>query len=445
MSRSPNILYLHSHDSGRFIQPYGFPVQTPHLQRFAEESVLFRQAFSVAPTCSPSRAALLTGRYPHNCGVHGLTNAPWSYRLDDPSTLLMHHLSSHGYETVLGGVQHIAERTLEAQREMGFEVFLNEDDLGEDVPDLHERAAAYLREAPDRPWFLSVGFDETHRNNRQGDAESGQRFSKHTHYEPTQLDSRYCRPPAIYPDLPELRQDMASFSEGLQILDTRIGHVLDALRESGEAENTIVLVTTDHGPPWPGMKGNLNDMGTGVTLMLRYPGRLEAGTVQDAMVNHLDVFPTLCELAKLPPPDWLEGTSLVPLMEGDSAVVHSTLFSEQGWHEVADPQRSVRTERYRYVRRLETQGPKLRNTDEGPAKNVLAPMDWFERDLGPELLFDLFLDPMERHNLADRPEARGVLREMRGLLEEWCNRTEDTLFEAGPVWPPGYTPSVSKS
>lgn len=439
MTAPPNILYLHSHDTGRYVQPYGYAVATPNLQRFAEGAVLFRQAFSVAPTCSPSRAGLLTGMYPHSCGVHGLTNPPWNYKLGEPARLLMRHLAAAGYETALGGVQHIAARTLEAQREMGFGTFLNEDDLGEDVPDLEARAARFFaeRRTAATPWFLSVGFDETHRDNRQGDPSSGARFSKHTPYDPTKLDGRYCRAPAIFPDLPKLRQDMASYVEGVRRLDERMGQVLGALAKNGLAENTLVIVTTDHGLAWPGMKGNLSDHGTGVMLMLRHPRGFAGGRVVDALVTHLDVYPTICELAQLPTPAWLEGRSLLPLLRGGGGPLHEMVFSEQGWHEVADPQRSVRSERYRYVRRWERHGPKLHNTDEGPAKQLLAGFAWFEREQGPEQLFDLFLDPLERCNLAGRPEMAAVQAGLGAALRGWMERTGDPLLHGAPVSPPG--------
>ncbi len=102
----PNILYLHSHDTGRYIQPYGYAVPTPNLQRLAEGGMLFRQAFCASPTCSPSRASLLTGMVPHSNGMRGL--AHFGFTLDDPTQHLLYTLRQAGYQTVLAGEQHIA-------------------------------------------------------------------------------------------------------------------------------------------------------------------------------------------------------------------------------------------------------------------------------------------------------------------------------------------------
>src|SRR5215831_3636457 len=102
----PNILYIHSHDTGRYLQPYGHAVPAPNLQRLAEGGVLFRQAFSAAPTCSPSRAALLTGQYAHNT-ILGLVNR--GFTMFDPKRHLLHALRGAGYFSVLSGLQHIVK------------------------------------------------------------------------------------------------------------------------------------------------------------------------------------------------------------------------------------------------------------------------------------------------------------------------------------------------
>ena len=103
----PNILYIHSHDTGRYIQPYGYDVPTPNLQKLAQEGVLFRQAFDAAPTCSPSRAALLTGQCPHNNGMLGLAHR--GFFLNDYNQHIIHRLHPHGYRSTLIGLQHIAK------------------------------------------------------------------------------------------------------------------------------------------------------------------------------------------------------------------------------------------------------------------------------------------------------------------------------------------------
>src|SRR4051794_1165937 len=103
----PNILYLHSHDTGRYIQPYGHKIPTPHLQKLATQGVLFRRAFDAAPTCSPSRASLLTGECPHNSGMLGLAHR--GFALNDYRRHILHTLRPQGYRSTLIGIQHIAQ------------------------------------------------------------------------------------------------------------------------------------------------------------------------------------------------------------------------------------------------------------------------------------------------------------------------------------------------
>src|SRR3954471_15711717 len=143
LMRPPNIVYLHSHDTGRHIQPYGHQVPTPNIQRLADEGVLYRQAFSAAPVCSPSRAALLTGEY----GMLGLAHR--GFRPRDLRHHLVHPRRAAGYTTAMVGEQHVAPDPAE----IGYDRLL-------DGP-VAETAAAFLREAPE-PFFLSVGFTETH-------------------------------------------------------------------------------------------------------------------------------------------------------------------------------------------------------------------------------------------------------------------------------------------
>lgn len=126
-----NIIYIHSHDTGRYIQPYGYAIPTPNLMKFAREGILFRQAYCAAPTCSPSRAALLTGMAPHSCGMIGLSSGlTGTGRLHDSRQHLAHFLSSHGYETVLSGQEHESQenaycKVKDGPEQLGYQNNLN--------------------------------------------------------------------------------------------------------------------------------------------------------------------------------------------------------------------------------------------------------------------------------------------------------------------------------
>jgi N-sulfoglucosamine sulfohydrolase len=405
----PNILYIHSHDTGRYIQPYGHAIATPRLQRLAEEGVLFRQNFCINPTCSPSRAALLTGCYPHENGMLGLAHR--GFALYDYKQHLVHALRGAGYTSALSGVQHIALGP-EAYATIGYDRVLTPHPFMIDDP--AAKAVAYLDQAPAQPFFLSVGFGETHRI-----------FPKEHPLD----DARYCLPPAPLPDTPETREDMARYKASARRLDEKVGAVLDALERNGLAENTLVVCTTDHGIAFPRMKCNLHDSGTGTMLIVRGPGGFAGGKVVDTMTSHLDIFPTICELLGIAPPPWLRGTSLLPLVQGRVASLHDALFFEVNFHAAYEPMRAVRTRDWKYIRRYDGRRTAvLPNCDDGESKSVWLEGGWRERPVAEESLFDLRFDPNETENLAGDPARQAVLQEMRRRMREWMEATRDPLL-----------------
>ncbi|OGV37872.1 MAG: sulfatase [Lentisphaerae bacterium GWF2_45_14] len=400
----PNILYIHSHDTGRYIQPYGHAVSTPNMQGLAEFGVLFRQAFCANPTCSPSRACLLTGQYAHSNGMLGLSHRGFS--LNDYSRHIIHTLKKEGYTSALAGIQHIAPKAEEPWKVIGYDKYLGEPMTA------HTTACEYLDNAPEAPFFLSVGFSETHRPFPE----------KHPSCNPN-----YCMPPAPLPDTPETREDMAQFIESARILDEKIGMVLSALERNGMENNTLVICTTDHGIAFPGMKCNLTDSGIGVMLIMRGPGGFRGGKVCDSMISHVDIFPTICDLIGIQKPEWLQGESIIPVINGKSE--REEIFAEVNYHAAYEPKRCVRTKRWKYIRRYDRRTrPVLPNCDDSYSKTLWMDSGWADRPPFEEALFDLVFDPHEANNLAHNSKSRDVLLDMRARLEKWMRNTDDPLL-----------------
>jgi len=394
------------------VQPYGFQVPTPNIQMLADQGVLFREAFCAAPTCSGSRASLLTGQYCHNNGMNGLAHRGW--RLNDYGQHWVHTLRHAGYRSTLIGEQHISTDP----GVIGYDEILPVgSNHAEKVAPLTIDA---LRDAPADPWFMSVGFFETHRD-----------FSA-----PTSVrDTLYSLPPANLPDVRASRRDIASFKASARSLDQGIGAVLHALHDFDLVDETLVICTTDHGIAFPGAKATLFDRGIGVMMIVRGPG-FGGGKVIDAQVSHLDVYPTLCELAGVDPPDWLQGDSLMPLVRGEVERLHEAIFAEVTYHAAYEPQRAVRTERWKYIRRFDDyRFPVLANCDDSESKELLVAAGWGDRPVPREQLYDLVLDPAEGTNLAADPPFAEELGELRDRLEDWMRQTDDPLL-AGPVAPP---------
>ncbi len=405
-----NILYLHTHDLGKYCEPYGHAIPMPNMQRLAEGGVLFRQAFCAAPTCSSSRAALQTGQYPHSCGLPGLVNR--GFELEHPGRHIVNTLRPAGYHSALLGIQHVrADSTT-----IGYDEVANAS-----WGDIHNVAADWLASAPQQPFFASVGFVDTHREF----AEPG-----------PDEDERYCLPPAPLPDTPETRHDIAAFKASARQLDEKYGIVLDALDKAGLAENTLVICTTDHGIAFPSMKCNLTRHGMGVALVMRGPGGFTGGKVCDALVSQVDIFPTICDLLGIESPEWLQGRSFMPAVRGEADEVNDHIFCEVTWHAAYEPMRSVRTKRHNYIRRFDGRTrPVLPNCDDGPAKSVWVERGWSDQPVAEEQLYDLIFDPNEVNNLAGDPAMAEVLAEMRGLVDGFMLETDDPLL-GGPLAPP---------
>ncbi|SDT31836.1 sulfatase family protein [Microlunatus soli] len=405
----PNIVYLHSHDTGRYVAPYGHAMPTPNIQRLAEQGTLFRRAFSAAPTCSPSRAALFTGSHPHQNGMLGLTHR--GFELNDGTQHLVGLLGGAGYRTVLAGLQHIST---DVDRIGYDEVSTVQSHRVEHVA---PAAVDFVDRGLSEPFFLDVGFFETHRPFPAPDGENPD----------------FLAPPVPLPDTSEVRTDMAGYRRSVRTLDEGIGAVLDALEANGLSERTLVICTTDHGIAFPQMKCNLTDAGIGVMLIMRGPGGFTGGGVVDAMVSQIDLLPTVCDLAGIEPPVGLAGHPLGPLVRGETDGVHDEIFAEVSYHAAYEPQRCVRTDRWKYIRRFDHRASRVYpNCDAGPSKALLEKEGWDQQPRPDEMLYDLVFDPNETNNVIDEPYAAAQATDLRARLDRWMQDTADPLLH-GPV------------
>jgi N-sulfoglucosamine sulfohydrolase len=223
-------------------------------------------------------------------------------------------------------------------------------------------------------------------------------------------------------------------------MDEGVGLVLKALESSGLADSTLVISTTDHGIAFPAMKCNLTDHGMGVSLIMRGPGGFSGGKVCDAMVSHIDLFPTICDLVSIEHPSWLQGKSLLPLMTGAAKEIHDEIFSEVNYHAAYEPKRAVRTRRWKYIRHFDARRhPNLPNCDDSLSKSLWLENGWRDRTVDSEQLFDLMFDPNETRNVVADVTQSAALTEMRGRLDRWMRATNDPILHGPIVAPKGAT------
>ena len=322
-----------------------------------------------------------------------------------------------GYQTALAGLQHVASDPAE----IGYdEVLPIKSKLAVDVV---PAAVEFLNREHEKPFFLTIGFFETHRPFEMG----GNRAA----------DAGRVALPAPVPDGVEVRQDMAEFVGMLERMDAGISTILNTLDKNNLTENTLIICTTDHGLAFPHMKCNLTQHGQGVMLIMRGPN-IPKGTVNDSLVSQVDIFPTLCDMLEIPKPEWLTGQSLHPLIRGEADEVNEVIYGEVNYHAAYEPMRAIRSKRYNYIRYFgEYCYQVLSNVDDSPAKTMLVEGGWGEKERSSEMLFDLLFDPTESNNIVADKEYTDVLNALRTQLTNWMNQTNDPLLSGKIDAPPG--------
>ncbi|MGH2368532.1 MAG: sulfatase family protein [Chloroflexota bacterium] len=414
--KRPNVVYIDCHDLGTWLGCYGRPyVRTPHLDRLAAQGAVFDHYIAAAPICMPSRAAAFTGCLPHQSGVFGQDP------LNGAHLCLPEYFRRAGYETVLSGGLMIPNDPAS----VGFERVLPA--RGDD--ERAAAAAAFLAErgrSAGRPFYLSVSFQHVHRP-----------FGPS--YDPAVAATIPVPPPL--PDLPIVRQDLASLARKVEELDNLVGQIVDALDRTALADDTVVLFTTEHGPAIARAKHTLYDAGLRIALLLRYPRAVRAGTRRGELLSNVDLLPTMLALAGLPAPAGILGASFAALLNGGTSAQREAVFAEHSWGRRSGryyytPARCVRSERYKYIRNFTRQPAYVDNgwmaRFAANRAAVEAAAQVFAAPAPADELYDLRSDPHELRNLAADPTYAPLLERLRACLHAFLRETDDPILR-GPV------------
>ncbi|MHB8648182.1 MAG: sulfatase family protein [Thermomicrobiales bacterium] len=428
----PNIVCVITHDTGIHLGCYGAGVATPHLDALAMEGVRFNQAHCTAPQCSPSRASLLTGLYPHANGMLGLAHRGWELRPD--IRCLPHYLADGGYATYHFGFQHEAYRHPER---LGYQ---HSDTSTINAASVAAKVSACIANQPVAPFFIMAGFDETHRPfDRPG-------------YDPDPPES--VTVPPWLPDILAVREEIGQLNGMVKAVDRAVAAIRAAIADHPQAANTLFIYTTDHGTAMPRAKGMLYEPGTRTALLMHWPlGFVGGQRVSDLLVN-VDILPTLLDAAGLPIPTGLHGRSFLPLLRDEPYRPHAHIFTELTWHDRYNPMRGVRTARYTYARSFIAAPLVYMPSDilNSPSGAALAPA-YYGAVRPPEEFYDRATDPLEQVNLAHDPAHASEFARLRGLVEAWMNATNDPLLrgpvrgkpEDEPGWGYPFPPSIART
>ena len=417
----PNIVLIHCHDLGTWLPCYGMgSVPSPHLNAFADESIVFEQAFATAPLCTPARSSLFTGLQPHQNGLMGLMHSGWRYRPGVET--LPELLRPYGYRSALIGLQHedFDSRVLGYDEVHGLG-FLPR------AMEVARQAEQWLQRPREdaTPFFLTLGTWETHRPWPAEDYQAA---------DPAAVDV-----PAYLPDNTDTRGDIAAFHGSIRQLDEAIGRTLAALDASPHAQNTLVIFTTDHGAAFPRAKSTLYDSGVQVAFIVRPPHTWDlAPGRRSTLTSHLDVAPTLIELAGGDPPHHLMGQSFLTTLR-DASRTNPTreLVLEKSHHDRYDPIRAIRTDRVKYIRNFRPgpQVPLALDLEESPTRRG---MDHLLPPKPSEELYLLRDDPAELRNLAHDPEYDALRADLASQLDHHLRVTGDPILDgdiAAPAVP----------
>ena len=492
----PNILFAFADDWGRYASAYGdiYPglnnhLETPAFDRVAREGALFTNAFVPAPSCTPCRSSILAGRYFWNTGLGAILQcAEWdssipsyplileedgyhigfTYKVWSPGTPRDEPYGGERtrYEPAGTNFGKFSQFVTRHARELGTEGAKRR--LYEEVRGNFD---AFLAERPaNTPFCYWWGPTNTHRAWERG---SGKALWD---VDPDALEGLL---PAFLPDVPEVREDVADYLGECMAFDAGLGVLLDALEEAGELDNTLVVVSGDHGiPGFPRGKCNLYDIGSEVALAVRWPGHVSAGRRIDDLINLMDLCPTFLEVAGVETAPGMAGRSLLEVLESDSQgqvdPERTYVVTGRERHVAAAregflpyPQRAVRTHDYLYIRNFapdrwpigdpkglddpNTEPPPFEvlcndtllvysDLDGSPTKAWMihhraeeSVRDLYQIGFGKrpeEELYDVRKDPHHMDNLTGKPKFEDVRWELSGrLLAELENNGDPRVTE----------------
>jgi len=442
-ARRPNILLLLSDDhSAPHLGCYGNPdIRTPNLDQLAAQGMRFDRAYVACPQCVPSRASIMTGRSPVRIDM-----TRFSAPLPADVKTYPEALRAAGYFTgVAGRTYHLdgpgntspeTERILKQHDLVTFAKRLDYVKTAGSRELMLQQYVEFLDLAPkDRPFFLQLCFSDPHR--------PLDRNALVPAHDPARLTL-----PAHYPDTPLVREDFARYYDEIGRLDGDIGRVLAILDERGLAGDTLVAFMGDNGGSQLRGKGTLYEFGIHVPLLVRWPGRVEAGGSARALISGEDLAPTFLEAAGVAVPGEMTGRGFLRLLRGEPFEERRYVFAERGAHGSSLPTgsnafdlgRCVVTPTHKLIYNALWQIPytPVDFNNEAHWKELQA----LHRDgkLTPELsriyfsptrpmfeLYDLEHDPREFDNLAGRPEAAAIEQDLKAALQEWMMLERDFL------------------
>ena len=456
----PNVLFAISDDqSAMHAGAYGdIANKTPAFDRIAKEGVLFSYAFTAAPSCAPSRSAILTGRNIWELEEGGILLGI----LRSKFTVFTLLLEDAGYELGATGKTWGPGRMEGWQRDVfGKSITTHELPESQQRPGLNRLDYAanfdefFAGRNKTKPFFFWLGTSEPHQRYDIGAWKTAGK----------QLEDALV--PGALPDHPDVRGEILDYGIEIEHFDTHLGRALATLEEAGELDNTLVIVTSDHGNPLPRSKCNLYDSGTQVPLSMRLPGAIPGGRKVDDLASLVDIAPTILEAASVDVPDVMSGRSLWNIAQSDRSglVDDSRDFAVTAFerHTIARrggvgyPMRAIRTHKYAFIRNYEPDRWPAGDPDyNAPPQGFFGDVDrgvtksfLMAHALDPQIrpyylmaygrrpgeeLFDIEKDPHQLRNIAADPAMAEVKQQLIWRLNAYLQAHDDPRQRGATPW-----------
>lgn len=447
-SNRMNVLLITADDLGLQLSSYGETlVETPHLDELAASGVQFDLAYVTQASCSASRSSIFTGLQPHATGQFGLPlstwHAPFRPKIELHSSLrnktIPNLLKAEGYRTGNIGKLHVAPQDSFQFDEWFRDEGKNAFDSARDISWIASKADVFISEAGDRPFFLMVNYSDPH--------EFGRREDK-TY--PLQLDGipeNPLTPEEVTPlpfstiDTPLERKRLATYFNGVRRVDIGVGMLMDVIHKHELDDNTLVIFTSDHGPPFSRGKTTLYEGGLHVPFLIRWPG-VSTPMRSDSMVSTLDILPTILDATGVDFGGTTHGQSLRSLLSQPEAELREYLVAEHHFHGPHPffPRRSIRDRRYKLIHNLlagkarpssrDARSDAYLASQEVPYEGTPVQQAFATFVDPPEFeLYDLQEDPVEFNNLAGLPAYEDVQQRLLNELQDYREQTDDPFLD----------------
>ncbi len=409
----PNLLFVIADDcTFRDIGCYGGQAHTPNIDRLAGEGIRLTHCFQCAPMCSPTRHNIYTGQYPIKTGAYPNHTATYDHVKN-----ITHYLTPLGYRVALSGKTHIGPREL-----FPFEYSGKKNPDMDAIDDLFSECAKN-----DTPFCLFACSNEPHSPWNKGDP---------SRYPPSKV-----KLPPYLADTPEVRDGFSRYLAEVTYYDGQVGQLVGLLDKHDLSENTLVMVVSEQGNSMPFAKWTCYDNGLQSAMIVRWPGKIAANVVSDAMVEYVDVTPTFIEVAGGQPPAALDGRSFAAVLMGTAREHKKYVFGEMTTKGIINgnrcyPIRSVRSRTHKLILNLQhdqkftnactrsTEFVSMVKAAEAGNEHAKSVVQRYQVRPAVEF-YDVLADPLELNNLANDPQHAGKIATLRGELEQWMESQGD--------------------